>query len=140
MCVSIPEADPDRVSFLDPARGLQDLQGHAEVSHIYLQLLTGSKKCPESIISSSIALLQLWNISQGMDEREDGKQQENSPDQTLPKSKQHCRVVQLQLHLKEFDLSMSKTEKVTKKEKNLGSEYVSVVFLQLKCYCKSSDS
>lgn len=68
MCVSIPEADPDRVSFLDPARGLQDLQGHAEVSHIYLQLLTESKKCPESIISSSIALLQLWNISQGMDE------------------------------------------------------------------------
>lgn len=35
MCVSIPEADPACVSFWDPARGLQDLQGHAEVSHIY---------------------------------------------------------------------------------------------------------
>lgn len=65
MCVSIPEADPACVSFWDPARGLQDLQGHAEVSHIYRSHCV--KKCPESIISSNIALLQLWNISAGMD-------------------------------------------------------------------------
>lgn len=84
----------------------------------YLQLLAGLKKCPESIISSNIALLQLWNISQGMDEWENGKQQENSPDQTFPGPKQQCGAVQLQLHLTEFDLSMSKKGKVTKKGKS----------------------
>lgn len=45
------------------------------------------KKCPGTIISSNIVLLQLWNISQGMDEWENGKPTREQPWPNLSQTK-----------------------------------------------------
>lgn len=94
------------------------------------------EKCPESIISSNIALLQLWDISQGMDERENGKQQENSPDQCGAAVTPYIESLTSQCQRKKKSL-----KKANRDPRVLpGSENISTVLLQLKCHCQSSDS